>query len=263
MPPVLRSQANHSIALAREVFGHFGISLPAFSRWSVAQWQNAGPDCDEIRDCMLGRDVTDFGSGRFHEIGRCLFTLRNGRLADSRYPKSYAEKLIIDPEGQRAPAHYHQSKREDIVCRAGGNIIVELTATEPDGSPSGRRFALLWTVSRAPSGRANGCVSSPAKASVSRLGRFTNSGGRKDPVCALMESAIPSAAKSPACVTIGMTMSFLIRLRVFPRSSRMNHGSIFSATNTRGLYSQTRLLRFLLANSLLFAFLSHFAVTIL
>lgn len=143
MPPVLRSQASHSIALAREVFVHFGISLPAFSGWSVDQWRNAGPDCDEIRNCMLGWDVTDFGSGRFHEIGRCLFTLRNGRPADSRYPKSYAEKLIIDPEGQRAPAHYHRSKREDIVCRAGGDIIVELSATEPDGSPSGRGFAIV------------------------------------------------------------------------------------------------------------------------
>lgn len=143
MPPVLRSQANQSITLAREVFAHFGIALPTYSSWSPARWQEAGADCDEIRDCMLGWDVTDFGSGRFHEIGRCLFTLRNGRPADPRYPKTYAEKLILDPEGQRAPAHYHRSKREDIVCRAGGNIIVELTATEPYGSPSEGKFSIV------------------------------------------------------------------------------------------------------------------------
>jgi D-lyxose ketol-isomerase len=140
--PVLRSIANRSIDIAREVFSRFGIALPAFAHWSPEDWRRAGSDADEIRECMLGWDVTDFGSGRFHEIGRCLFTLRNGRASDPRYPKSYAEKLILDPEGQRAPAHFHRSKREDIICRAGGNIIVELTATEPDGSSSPRKFSI-------------------------------------------------------------------------------------------------------------------------
>ncbi|GAT32207.1 hypothetical protein TSACC_2605 [Terrimicrobium sacchariphilum] len=138
-----RSHVNQSVLHALEVFSHFGISLPGFSRWTPEQWQTVGSEADEIRDCMLGWDVTDFGSGRFCEIGRTLFTLRNGRMSDDRYPKSYAEKLILDPEGQRAPAHYHRSKREDIINRAGGNIIVELTATEGDGSPSSRRFPIV------------------------------------------------------------------------------------------------------------------------
>jgi D-lyxose ketol-isomerase len=82
---------------------------------------------------MLGWDVTDFGSGDFVNIGRVLFTLRNGRSNDPRYPKSYAEKLLIDPENQRAPAHFHRSKREDIICRHGGNILVQLTKATPEG----------------------------------------------------------------------------------------------------------------------------------
>ena len=141
--PVLRSQANHSIEIAWQVFTYFGVSLPEFAKWSPSDWASVGREADEIRDCMLGWDVTDFGSGRFHEIGRTLFTLRNGRTADARYPKAYAEKLILDPENQRAPAHYHLSKREDIICRAGGNIIVELTGTEPDGAPSAKKFPIV------------------------------------------------------------------------------------------------------------------------
>ena len=140
--PLSRSIINWSIETARHVFTHFGISLPAFANWSPAQWEGADAGADEIRHCMLGWDVTDFGSRRFFEIGRTLFTLRNGRTNDPAYPKSYAEKFIIDPEGQRAPAHYHRTKREDIINRAGGNIIVELTATESDGSPSSRKFAI-------------------------------------------------------------------------------------------------------------------------
>ncbi len=53
-----------------------------------------------------------------------MLTLRNGREGDERYPKSYAEKLLLNPEGQRAPAHFHRSKREDIICVAGGNMLV-------------------------------------------------------------------------------------------------------------------------------------------
>jgi D-lyxose ketol-isomerase len=89
---------------------------------------------------MLGWDVTDFGSRDFENIGRTLFTVRNGRLNIPGYPKQYAEKWLIDPEGQRAPAHFHLSKREDIICRAGGNILVQLTKADPDGNPSNESF---------------------------------------------------------------------------------------------------------------------------
>jgi D-lyxose ketol-isomerase len=58
------------------------------------------------------------------------------------YPKQYAEKWLIDPEGQRAPAHFHLSKREDIICRAGGNILVQLTKADPEGNPSNETFPI-------------------------------------------------------------------------------------------------------------------------
>ena len=137
-----RSVANRSIRTALAVADHFAFALPPYALWTPSRWSSVGSDCDEIRDCMLGWDVTDFGSGDFDSIGRVLFTLRNGRSNDPRYPKTYAEKLLIDPENQRAPAHFHRSKREDIICRHGGNILVQLTKAAPDGGWSDERFTV-------------------------------------------------------------------------------------------------------------------------
>jgi D-lyxose ketol-isomerase len=136
-PALKRSVINRNIELAIQTFERFGVKLPPFAFWSVEQWRDKGRDCDEIRDCMLGWDVTDFGSGDFERIGRTLFTLRNGSARRPGYPKVYAEKLLFDPEGQRAPAHYHRRKMEDICCRAGGNILVQLRGTGADGQPCG------------------------------------------------------------------------------------------------------------------------------
>ncbi len=125
-----------------DVIKHFNFHLPDFAYWKTADWHKAGDEYDEIRNCMLGWDVTDFGSNDFRKIGRILFTLRNGKFGNINYPKEYAEKLLIDPQNQRAPAHFHKSKREDIICRAGGNILVQLTKADADGSPSSKTFTI-------------------------------------------------------------------------------------------------------------------------
>jgi D-lyxose ketol-isomerase len=137
-----RSDIESSILVAIEVCRHFQFGLPPYACWTREEWTAAGPEWDEVRDCMLGWDVTDFGSGRFKDIGRVLFTLRNGRTNDPRYPKPYAEKLLIDPENQRAPAHFHRSKREDIICRHGGNILVQLSKATPEGGWSAEPFKI-------------------------------------------------------------------------------------------------------------------------
>ena len=51
--------------------------LPPFAFWTPRELQKKGAEADEIRDCMLGWDITDFGLGRFHEAGVVLFTIRN------------------------------------------------------------------------------------------------------------------------------------------------------------------------------------------
>lgn len=137
-----RSIINECIDVALAVTKHFEFHLPSFAYWTVEDWDKASDDYDEVRDCMLGWDVTDFGSNDFRNIGRVLFTLRNGKYGNPKYPKEYAEKLLIDPQNQRAPAHFHKKKREDIICRAGGNILVQLTKADPEGLPSSKTFTV-------------------------------------------------------------------------------------------------------------------------
>ena len=132
-----RSQIDRMIEIAMRVFEEFGMRLPPFAFMTAEEWNRAGAGYREIRDCALGWDVTDFGMNDFNLYGRVLFTLRNGKNND-RYPKSYAEKFILDPEGQRAPAHFHKRKREDIINRGKGVIVIDLASSAPDGQPDTR-----------------------------------------------------------------------------------------------------------------------------
>ena len=67
--PLTRSTINRSLRTAIKVAEHFQFALPPYAHWSPDRWGKAGPGHDEIRDCMLGWDVTDFGSGDFANIG--------------------------------------------------------------------------------------------------------------------------------------------------------------------------------------------------
>jgi D-lyxose ketol-isomerase len=127
-----RSVIERHIAIAKDVFARSGVRLPPFACWTVNDWETKGHEADEIRDMLLGWDVTDFGFDNFPFYGRVLFTLRNGRAAEP-YSKSYAEKFILDPELQRAPSHYHHNKQEDIINRGPGIIRIELWKCGDDG----------------------------------------------------------------------------------------------------------------------------------
>jgi len=135
-----RSAINEAIREAAQFFAEMGFLLPEFAFWTPQDWEKAGPEADEIRHCMLGWDVTDFGKGDFARTGRTLFTLRNGLHNDPRYPKIYAEKFIYNPEGQRAPLHFHKSKMEDIINRGGGNMLITLSQAGPDNQASDEDF---------------------------------------------------------------------------------------------------------------------------
>lgn len=119
-----------------------GFPLPEYAYWSPAQWSAAGAEYDEIRDIGLGWDVTDFGSGDLARVGRTIFTLRNGRHGDGRYPKSYAQKVMCMPEGQMSILHHHRSKMEDIHNQGGGNIVITLWQVGADGGRSAEPLEL-------------------------------------------------------------------------------------------------------------------------
>ncbi len=127
-----RSQINAILARAKEFIAECGFNMPPFAFWSPGDWAGKGHECDEIRKNMLGWDITDFGLRDFCKVGLAIFTLRNGNYGDPDDPKPYAEKLLIAQEGQVTPTHFHWKKMEDIINRAGGNLVMELNASTAD-----------------------------------------------------------------------------------------------------------------------------------
>lgn len=129
-----RSEINRLITEAKDLLHRHDIRLPPFGYWSPAEWRTRGPECDEIRDCQLGWDITDFARGDFDRLGLVIFTVRNGHPTLARYgAKTYCEKLLIVREEQVTPMHYHKAKQEDIINRAGGRMVIELYNVAPDG----------------------------------------------------------------------------------------------------------------------------------
>ncbi len=128
-----RSEINAAIKDAKRLFEDYRISLPPFVLWTPEEWRTKGPEVQEIKDNMLGWDITDFGQGDFSKIGLFLITIRNGnqKMAD-KYPKTYAEKLMIVREKQITPMHFHWNKMEDIINAGGGNLIIKLYNSTPD-----------------------------------------------------------------------------------------------------------------------------------
>ena len=128
-----RSEINAALREMEQMLQDCRIFLPDFCSFTPADWQTKGHDYDEVRDDLLGWDITDYGLGRFDEVGFSLITLRNGNLkmAD-QYPKTYAEKLLYLKEGQYSPMHFHWKKMEDIINRGGGTVLIRVYNSLPD-----------------------------------------------------------------------------------------------------------------------------------
>lgn len=128
-----RSELNQIMKDAVEFIEKMNFKLPPFAYWSTEDWESKGHEYDEIRDNMLGWDITDFGSGDYNKIGLLMFTIRNGNFNDKKYDKPYAEKLLIVEEEQVTPYHFHWKKMEDIINRGGGNLVIKMYNSTEDG----------------------------------------------------------------------------------------------------------------------------------
>ena len=111
-----------AMAFAREQ----NMTLPKFAYMTADDWRNADQTSwEEVFDLELGWDVTDYGTNDFYKTGTCLFTLRNGSVSNPKYPKPYAEKMMLIEDGQVLPYHFHTYKMEDILNRGGGTLCIK------------------------------------------------------------------------------------------------------------------------------------------
>ena len=129
-----RSQINRALREMEAMCAAHRFPLPPFCHFTPQDWQQLGHEYDEVRQCHLGWDITDYGKDDFDAFGFSLITLRNGRRDLPEYPKVYAEKLLYLKEGQYAPNHFHWYKTEDIINRGGGNVLIRVYNSLPDES---------------------------------------------------------------------------------------------------------------------------------
>ncbi|MDH5529059.1 MAG: D-lyxose/D-mannose family sugar isomerase [Paracoccaceae bacterium] len=136
-----RSQINQIMAEAKAMISQYGFVLPPFAYWTPDEFKAKADVAANVITARCGWDITDYGAGRFDELGLFLFTLRNGRLADLQRGGGmcYAEKLLISRQDQLSPMHTHALKAEDIINRGGATLIVELYGSDQNNAFVGDR----------------------------------------------------------------------------------------------------------------------------
>ena len=141
-----RSEINAALKWAEKLAASQNITLPRFARYPADPAGFAAPARAAIVKTLLGWDVTDFGSDDFAHVGAVLFTVRNGSVQDPSLGTPYAEKYIFlkDGDEQEIPLHYHITKTEDIINRAGGIFCCQVAARGEDGKPDFTRPVTLY-----------------------------------------------------------------------------------------------------------------------
>jgi D-lyxose ketol-isomerase len=141
-----RSRVNEIIAAADDIIRGHGFTLPPFADWSPEDFAARRDDARHIIDARCGWDITDYGQGRYDEMGLFLFTLRNGLPGDLQRGRGmcYAEKLLISREHQLSPMHTHVIKAEDIINRGGATLVVELYGSDDKGNFAEDRGGTVW-----------------------------------------------------------------------------------------------------------------------
>ena len=130
-----RSQVNEIMGAADEMIRRHGFVLPPFAYWRPADFAERASGT-RIVEARMGWDITDYGAGRYDELGLFLFTLRNGKPSDLQRGGGmcYAEKLLISKRDQLSPMHTHVIKAEDIINRGGATLAVQLYGSDESGT---------------------------------------------------------------------------------------------------------------------------------
>ncbi|MEM1235551.1 MAG: D-lyxose/D-mannose family sugar isomerase [Pseudomonadota bacterium] len=130
-----RSTINDIISESDAFIRSHGVHLPPFAYLSPDELKTHVANASSIRDRFLGWDITDYGQGKFEELGLFLFTTRNGLQSNIATGQGmlYAEKVMISGEHQISPMHRHVTKTEDIINRGGGDLVLELFTDDGDG----------------------------------------------------------------------------------------------------------------------------------
>lgn len=137
-----RSAINRAIRRAEDLLATHHWTLPVWGRWTAEDFREDPETARYLARHQMGWDVTDFGSGRFEEIGLVLFCLRNG-IVGGEGEITYAEKLLVVEEGQVTPSHLHRAKMEDIINRAGGVLVIEFCPADAGGAIIERDLTVL------------------------------------------------------------------------------------------------------------------------
>ncbi|WP_026480951.1 D-lyxose/D-mannose family sugar isomerase [Ahrensia sp. 13_GOM-1096m] len=129
-----RSQINEILKQGDAFIRSFGYVLPPFAYQTPEELKAS--DHAMLKERGMGWDITDYGQGRYDELGLFLFTVRNGLVQDIKNGSGmlYAEKIMISRKDQLSPMHRHFLKAEDIINRGGGTLVLELFAGAADGS---------------------------------------------------------------------------------------------------------------------------------
>jgi hypothetical protein len=142
-----RSRVNEIIRESEALIRSHGFVLPPFANWSPDEFKARKDEAKAIIDARCGWDITDYGQGRYDQMGLFLFTLRNGRLADLQQGRGmcYAEKLLISHDRQLSPHHTHVIKAEDIINRGGATLVIELFGSDDQGRFSESHGGTVYT----------------------------------------------------------------------------------------------------------------------
>ncbi len=142
-----RADVNDIIRAADDFIRSFGFVLPPFAYWTPEEMTTRRAQIGGIVNARLGWDITDYGEGRFAEMGLFLFTVRNGSEEDLRRGGGmcYAEKIMISRHDQVSPMHRHVVKAEDIINRGGATLALKLYNSDAAGAICKRTEVVVAT----------------------------------------------------------------------------------------------------------------------